>query len=133
MNALRSTIPPRRELLDQLPAVAHVNTEGRTRLLTMFDEVSVPAGRVILGAGARVDHLYLVAEGTVSTTDEQGVLVLHGPGSPLGLRLLLDGGHLGNPLVTVSTTELWTMRRREFLCACKDVKGFALGLLEAAA
>lgn len=132
-SALRSKLPPRRDLLDRLDAVAHVSSNGRNRLLALFDEVTVPAGSVILEAGDLVDHLYLVAEGTVSTTDDQGVLVLHGPGSPLGLRLLLDRGRLAHALVTMSTTQLWTMRRREFLSACKDVSGFAFGLLEAAA
>jgi hypothetical protein len=132
ISSARSTVPSRRDLLDQLPEVAHVTEAGRQQLLKMFEEVTVDEGTVILDAGDVVRHLYLVGVGAVSTTDAAGRLVLHGAGSPLVLRLLLDGGVLTDPLVAVSRTQLWTMGRREFRAACKDVPGFALGLLEAA-
>ena len=130
--ALRSS-SPRLAQLDRLPTVAHVRTDARKRLLASFNEVRVPAGSVILPAGARVEHLYLVAEGSTTTSSSDGSFVLHESGEPLGLRELLHGTRLEGAIVAVTDVELWTMDKRAFLAACKDVPGFALGILEAAA
>jgi CRP-like cAMP-binding protein len=130
-TTIRSRRSTRRELLDRLPVVAHVPADGRAVLLGMFEEVTVPQGRVVLHAGETVGHLYLVGSGTVAAAGPDGELALHGPGEPVGLRWLLDGGRLPFDATAVSETELWTMGRREFRSACMDVSGFALGILEA--
>jgi CRP-like cAMP-binding protein len=120
-------------MLDRMPEVAHVTSEGRRRLLQVLNEVDVRAGTVILERGDRVEHLYLVGDGAVSMTTADGTLELHGPGQPIALRALLDGEPLAGRIVAVTDAGLWTMGRRQFVAACKDVPGFALGLLEAAA
>lgn len=107
----------------------HVKGQDRQRLLRLLDPVTVPAGRVILKAGSRVDHLYVVGEGLVSTTDGDGTLLLHRPGEPIALRAMLDGEALPGDIVALTDAEVWTMRRRDFLGACVDVPGFAFGLL----
>lgn len=131
-TALRKKPPTRLALLERLPEVAHVNADGRRRLLTVLNEVRVPAGTAVVQAGERIEHLYLVATGTVSETTSDGTLVLHGPNEPVALRALLDGDRLDGPVVAVTDVELWTMDRRAFFSACKDIPGFALGLLLAA-
>jgi CRP-like cAMP-binding protein len=120
-------------MLGRLPEIAHVNVEGRRRLLDAFNEAEVPAGTTVLCTGDRVAHLYLVAGGTVSTTTDDGSLVLVGANQPVALRRLFDDERLTGPIVAVTDVELWTMTRASFLAACKDIPGFALGLLEAAA
>ena len=132
-NALRKKSPSRLAMLERLPEIAHVSPEGRRRLLDAFNETLVPAGTAILRGGDRVQHLYLVADGTVSTTADDGSLVLVGANHPVALRRLFDDEKLTGPIVAVSDVELWTMSRQAFLSACKDIPGFALGLLEAAA
>jgi CRP-like cAMP-binding protein len=124
--------PSRLAELERLPEIAHVSRADRRRLLDFFNEVRVPAGTTILDAGDRIEHLYLVADGTVSTTTDDGTLVLHGPGEPVALRSLLRGEQLEGAIVAVTEVELWTMGRRELLTACMDTRGFALGLLERA-
>jgi len=124
---------PRMTALERLPEIAHVGVDGRRRLLEVIDEVRVPAGTTILRGGETVDHLYLVGAGTVSTVTADGTLVLHGPGAPIALHALLHDERLDGPIVAVTDVELWTMRRGALLTACKDVPGFALGLLERAA
>lgn len=127
----KNKVPTRRDRLDRVPVIAHVNGGGRDRLLAAFEEVTVPAGSVILGCGARVEHLYLVGSGAVAATDDAGSLVMAGRGQPLGLRHLLRGELTSGAIVAVDETELWTMGRRQFISACHDVPGFALGILEA--
>ena len=119
--------------LEHLPEIAHVSRADRRRLLAVFDEVWVPSGTTVLRRGDRVGHLYLIAAGTVSTTTGEGTLVLHGPGQPVALRALLHDGWLDGPIVAVTDVQLWTMRGHELRIACKDIPGFALGLLESAA
>ena len=125
--------PDRLAELERLPEIAHVSRDDRRRLLDLFNEVRVPAGTTILRGGRRIEHLYLVAAGTVSTTIDDGTLVLHGPGEPVALRTLLRGERLEGPIVAVTEVELWTMGRHELRSACMDTRGFALGLLERAA
>jgi CRP-like cAMP-binding protein len=76
-----------------------------------------------------VDHLYVVGEGLVATNDVDGTLLLHRPGEPVALRAMIDGERLPGDIVAVTEAEIWTMRRRDFMGACQDVPGFALGLL----
>jgi CRP-like cAMP-binding protein len=132
MSTRRTKVPDRLALLDRLPEVAHVTHDGRHRLLQVLNEVSIPAGTVVLDGGHRVGHLYLIGTGTVGATTAEGTLVLHGPSQPVGLRQLLDDTVLPGPIVAVTDAELWTMSRAQFVAACKDVPGFALGLLESA-
>ena len=116
-------------ILTSMRTLSHVKEHDRQRLLRLLDPVKVEAGRVILRAGVRVDHLYVVGEGLVATDDVDGTLLLHRPGEPVALRAMIDRERLPGDIVAVTDAEIWTMRRRDFLGACIDVPGFALGLL----
>jgi len=118
--------------LRELPIMRRLRPQDLKRLARDVCDASAPAGSVVLPAGCRVQHLYIVTVGTLATVTDDRSFELYGPGSVLLLKELLTGDLTTSALVALSDTELLTIGYRAFATACQITDGFAYAVLRAA-
>jgi|GEM_PF-1994056 len=112
--------------LELLVGGTRLSRSGISRLARYLGTQRFPAGAVILQHGVRGDFLGLVGAGQVAVYDppedefltvpnsgEQALLLQ--PGSTFGEAMLLDGRPCASILCAVSDTEIYVLRREDYL------------------
>jgi CRP/FNR family cyclic AMP-dependent transcriptional regulator len=117
------------EQLQHVPLFSACTERELAPIVRAMDEVSVGAGKEIVGQGTLGHDFYLIVSGG-ATVSRDGVTVAQlGPGQYFGELALLDGG-LRNATVTITEpTDLLVLGQREFAAVLDSSPGVARKLL----
>jgi CRP-like cAMP-binding protein len=98
-------------------------------IVRAMDEVSVPAGKEIVGQGQAGHDFYLIVSGG-ATVSRDGVTVAElGPGQYFGELSLLDGAPRNATVTIREPSELLVLGQREFAAVLDSSPGVARKLL----
>lgn len=92
------TTDPRTQLLAELTALGDLSGRERRDLARSFDDVTVPAGTVLITEGAANHHTYFVLAGSLTVRVCGAEIATVGVGSPVGERTAL-GARVANATV----------------------------------
>jgi MFS family permease len=107
-----ATAPLHVDLLARVPFFGPLPTATLERLASQLEEVSLPAGTLVLREGDPGDRFYIVAEGEVEIEGRT-----HGPGSFFGEIALLRDVPRTTSVLARTDVQLLTLDRDEFLAA----------------
>lgn len=93
------------------------------------DEVSVPAGKVLVSEGARGREFFLILDGTASVRRGNRKVATLRPGQYFGELSLLDGQPRSATVVADSPMTLMVLGAREFSTIAREVPSVAQKLL----
>ncbi len=99
------------------------------RIARASDEVSVPAGTVILKQGTEGHEAYVVLKGTVTVTRNGRKVTTLGSGAILGELALLDHGQRSATATCATPCDLLVLTQSSFLVVVMDVPQLANKLL----
>src|SRR5438105_2832376 len=80
------------QLIKKQPVFAQLTNEETEELASLFAEVAIPAGTVIVKEGESVDSIFLIARGTV---DVRHITINHGAHEVTSVAILSFGDAIG--------------------------------------
>lgn len=93
------------------------------------EDVSVKAGKVLIGEGTTGHEFFVVIEGTAKVTRRGRRVATLGPGAAFGELALLDRAPRNATVTAETPMELVVLGQREFAGLIDDVPGFSRKLL----
>lgn len=115
--------------IQRVPLFASCSMRELSLLAGILDEVSVPAGRVLIKRGDFGKEFLLLLEGTVTVEPPTGKRVRMGHGDFFGEMSLLDGEPRSATVTAETPVRLLAMGQREFYTLLAEVPSVARKLL----
>lgn len=121
----------KRELLKSIPIFAHCSRKELDALSSEFDEIDVPAGRVLTTQGEPGREFVVLVSGTAEVTKDGRRINMLGSGDFLGEIALLSGGPRTATVTTTSDADLLILNSRSFARLTKEVPSLQSSVLRA--
>ena len=121
----------KRELLKSIPIFAHCSRKELDALSSEFDEIDVPAGRVLTTQGEPGREFVVLVSGTAEVTKDGRRVNMLGSGDFLGEIALLSGGPRTATVTTTSDADLLILNSRSFARLTKEVPSLPSSVLRA--
>lgn len=121
----------KRELLKSIPIFAHCSRKELDALSSEFDEIDVPAGRVLTTQGEPGREFVVLVSGTAEVTKDGRRVNMLGSGDFLGEIALLSGGPRTATVTTTSDADLLILNSRSFARLTKEVPSLQSSVLRA--
>jgi CRP-like cAMP-binding protein len=121
---------PKLELLRSIPLFARLGTRDIERLGQLFEEVDVPAGKVLMRQGQSGGEVFVVASGRVAIERDERLIAERGPGDVIGEIALLSEGPRTATATTTEPSRLFVLGHREFHTLMSENPAFQLAILD---
>jgi CRP-like cAMP-binding protein len=119
--------------LSQVPLFSALSHRELSLVARRAEDVSVPAGKVLVSEGETGRQFFVIMAGTAKLTRRGRRIATLGPGASFGELALLDKHPRNATAVAETPMELVVIGQREFAGLIDDVPGFARKLLAAMA
>lgn len=96
-----------------------------TKIAKATDELTVPAGRVLVEQGGSGREAFVIVDGEASVTINGTPMVTLGPGKHFGELALLDGGPRTATVTAQTELTVLVIHQRAFLSLIDEVPGLA--------
>lgn len=117
------------EHLANVPLFASLSRKDLTTLAKLCDEITVPAGKVLVKQGSTGYECFVIVEGEADVQrDGRGVTTL-GPGAYFGELALLDKGTRTATVTALTDLTVIVMGPREFSSALSSIPGLSMKLM----
>jgi signal transduction histidine kinase len=117
-QGVRDRVRNNREVLRRLPLFAELSAPDLDRLCRLARRVEVPAGSVVMEEGSEGDGLYIIVDGELEVSKQEGgrdvVLAVRGPGEFLGEMSLLEQAPRSATVRATRPSELIVIQPGEF-------------------
>ncbi|MBI2763307.1 MAG: cyclic nucleotide-binding domain-containing protein [Chloroflexi bacterium] len=121
---------PKLALLKSIPLFARLDSRELQRLGQLFDEVDVPAGRVLMQQGHLGGEVFVLASGGVRVERNGIAIADRGPGDVIGEIALLSEGPRTATVTTTEPCRLLVLGHREFHSLMDEQPALRLQILE---
>ena len=128
---LKSAKPDKLAHLAAVPLFASCSKKELKELASLCDEVSVPAGKVIVRQGSTSFECYVVHDGTLKVEIDGNLVTTLGAGSHFGEFAPIDKRPRSATVTAVTDATLLVLGPSQFSTALADIPGFAMKLLAA--
>lgn len=115
--------------LAKVPLFAACSQKDLKLVAKRAEDISVPAGKVLVSEGDTGTEFFVILEGTAKVTRHSQEITKLGPGSFFGDLALLDRAPRNASVVAETDVELAVLGQREFSALIDEVPGFAHKLL----
>jgi CRP/FNR family cyclic AMP-dependent transcriptional regulator len=119
--------------LSQVPLFSALSRRELALVARRAEDVSVPAGKVLVSEGETGRQFFVIMSGTAKLTRRGRRIATLGPGASFGELALLDKHPRNATAIAETPMELIVIGQREFAGLIDDVPGFARKLLAAMA
>ena len=102
------------ELLRRVPLFAGCTTKDLEQIVSLLDEVDLPAGKVLAREGDLGHEFFIVVEGSLGVEEGGQARPSLGPGDFAGEIALLDGGRRTATVTVAENARLLVLATREF-------------------
>ena len=124
---------PKLELLRSIQLFARLGPREIERLGQLFDEVDVPAGKVLMRQGQSGGEMFVVATGRLAVERDGVHIADRGPGDVIGEIALLSEGPRTATVTTAEACQLFVLGHREFHTLMNEQPAFRLQILDSLA
>ena len=121
---------PKLELLRSIPLFAHLGSHEIERLGQLFDEVDVPAGKVLMRQGQPGSEVFVVASGRLAIERDGKVIADKGAGEVIGEIALLSEGPRTATVTTTEPSRLFVLGHREFHALMSENPGLQRAIMD---
>jgi CRP-like cAMP-binding protein len=121
------------QLLRAVPLFANCSKASLTQIARLADEVSLPAGRVLMQQGRVGDEFFVIVEGKVRIERDGRRIDIEGPGDFLGEIALVDHRPRTATAICETPCRLLVLGHREFHTLLADSPPIATAVLKALA
>ena len=121
----------KRELIKSIPIFSHCSRKELDALSKEFDEIDVPAGRVLTTQGEPGREFVVLVQGTAEVTKDGRRVNMLAAGDFLGEIALLSGGPRTATVTTTSDADLLILNSRSFARLTKEVPSLQTSVLRA--
>ncbi len=111
---------PRTDLLSELTALGGLSGRERRKLASSFDDVTVPAGTVLITEGSVNHHTYFVVDGSLIVRVCGAEVATVGAGAPVGERTALGARVANATVVAAEDTRLLILDNRRMAALASD-------------
>jgi CRP-like cAMP-binding protein len=101
------------DLVPSIPLFTGISRRRRTQVASLFDEVTLPAGRTLARQGAYADELFVVVDGSADVAIGSTPVGTVGPGDVVGEIGLLAGPARSATVVATSPMRVLVSGPRE--------------------
>lgn len=108
------TSDPKLALLRAVPLFARLGPAEMQRVGQLFDDIEVPAGKVLMRQGELGAEMFVVSSGRLRAERDGRQLGEHGPGGWVGEMALLGEGRRTATVTAVEPSRLFVIAHREF-------------------
>jgi CRP-like cAMP-binding protein len=121
---------PKLALLKSIPLFARLGSRELERLGQLFDEVDVPAGKVLMRQGQTGGEMFVVAGGRLAVERNGAHVADRGPGDVVGEIALLSEGPRTATVTATEPSRLFVLGHREFHTLMDEQPGIRLQILD---
>ena len=121
------------EHLSKVPLFSALSARDLQKVAKASDEVSIPAGKVLVEQGHTGREAFVILEGEATVKRNGRKIATLGPGSPVGELALLDRGPRTMTVEAATDMRVLVLGQREFSGVLDEVPGIAHKLLAALA
>lgn len=121
---------PKLVLLRSIPLFAKIGERELQRLGQLFDEVDVPAGKVLMRQGQTGGEVFVVATGRLAVERNGVAIADRGPGDVIGEIALLSEGPRTATVTATEPCQLLVLGHREFHSLMDEQPALRLQILE---
>lgn len=125
----KSAKPDKIEHLASVPLFSSCSKKELKELASLCDEITVPAGKVIVKQGSTSFECYVVHDGTLKVEIDGHLVTTLGPGSHFGEFAPVDKRPRSATVTTVTDSTLLVLGPSQFTTAVADIPGFGMKLL----
>jgi len=122
----------RRDRLDQIarvPLFSACSQRELARVVRTVDEITVPAGRVLVEQGRAGHECYVIVTGAAEVTRDANTIATLGPGDTVGELAVLDGGPRTATVTATTDLDLLVLGQREFAALLSEVPSLSHKIL----
>ena len=117
---------PKLALLGSIPLFARLGARELRRLGELFDQVDVPAGKILMQQGQTGGEMFVVAGGRLAVERDGVHIADRGPGDVVGEIALLSEG----PRTATEPCQLFVLGHREFHALMNEQPALRLQILD---
>ncbi|HEX2676845.1 MAG TPA: cyclic nucleotide-binding domain-containing protein, partial [Polyangiales bacterium] len=129
LDRLATEVNLRFDTLHKMPLFRHLTYQELVRVMNIVDVRSYDAGQRIIEEGEEGDEMFIVLSGSARIHAGDTVIVTLGPGQHFGEMALVDKVPRSASVTAETTTQLMTMRRRDFFAIVRKDHDVAVKLL----
>ena len=121
---------PKLALLGSIPLFARLGARELQRLGELFDQVDVPAGKVLMRQGQTGGEMFVVAGGRLAVERDGVYIADRGPGDVIGEIALLSEGPRTATVTATEPCQLFVLGHREFHSLMNEQPALRLQILD---
>ncbi len=121
---------PKLDLLHSIPLFAGLGSRELQRLGQLFDQVDVPAGKVLMRQGQTGGEMFVVVGGRLTVERDGAIIADRGPGDVVGEIALLSEGPRTATVTASEPCQLFVLGHREFHTLMNEQPAFRLQILD---